>query len=146
MSIRVLFLSRNNATRSQIAEYLLNHMGRGRFVAQSAGSAPSLVNPLAVDVLKAVNIDATGATSKPLTQFQGQSFDFIINICEYSSASCEARKRDCPALPGMESRGCWGFNAATAGDRDALLPQLTVVRDQIATRLRSWMAAVDKVS
>jgi len=61
MTIRVLFLSKNNAERSQLAEYLLNHMGRDRFVASSAGSVPAAFNPLVVSVLKEMNIDAKDA-------------------------------------------------------------------------------------
>jgi arsenate reductase len=45
---RVLFLCTGNSARSQIAEKVLNRKGRGRVVAESAGSHPAAeVNPYA---------------------------------------------------------------------------------------------------
>ena len=50
---RVLFLCTGNSARSQIAEAVLNRKGRGRFVAESAGSNPAAkVNPYAVHTLR----------------------------------------------------------------------------------------------
>lgn len=144
MGIRVLFLSRSNAARSQIAEYLLNQMGRGRFEAVSAGSMPTAVNPLAVEVLREVNIDAADAVSKPVSMFADQAFDFVINICDDSSASCEGDREGCPVLPEQRSDGCWGFGSKPEGDADEMRHYLRSVREQVTNRLRIWMAAVDK--
>jgi len=146
MSIRVLFLSRSNAARSQIAEYLLNAMGRGRFEAVSAGNAPQPIDPLAIRILDEARIDARGALSKPLESLGDARFDYIINICDESSASCPGARTDCPSLPGRTSNGCWGFGqrpSCEAGEEEALA-YLRRVRDQTLNRLRIWMAAVDK--
>jgi protein-tyrosine-phosphatase len=45
---RVLFLCTHNAARSQMAEGILRHLGRGAVDVASAGTEPSHVHPFAV--------------------------------------------------------------------------------------------------
>ncbi|OIO71392.1 MAG: hypothetical protein AUJ57_07120 [Zetaproteobacteria bacterium CG1_02_53_45] len=129
-----------------MAEHLLNHIGGGRFAAFSAGNAPTAVNPLAIEVLTEMGVHAEHAVSKPVVFFEAEQFDFVINICDSSSASCEGRRDGCPVLQGQESKGCWGFesSAVLSCDREATLLHLRKVRDQMTSRLRIWMPAVDK--
>ncbi len=63
----MLFLCTHNSARSILAEATLNHMGRGRFKAWSAGSSPRAnqqPNPLALQVLRQSGVSTEGLHSK----------------------------------------------------------------------------------
>ena len=55
--IKVLFVCVHNGGRSQIAEAFLNNMAGERFVAESAGLEPGVMNKLVVKSMKDVGID-----------------------------------------------------------------------------------------
>jgi len=64
---RVLFFCTGNSARSQIAEAVLGHRGRGRFVAESAGSRPAeQVHPLAIEALETIGIRWGGRAPRAL--------------------------------------------------------------------------------
>ena len=67
----VLFLCTGNSARSIIAEALMNHWGRGRFHAYSAGSHPKgAVHPLALKELQSRHIPTDGFRSKSFFVFR----------------------------------------------------------------------------
>ncbi|MFN2545695.1 MAG: low molecular weight phosphatase family protein [Actinomycetota bacterium] len=67
--MNVLFVCRENAGRSQLAEHLFNASARGLHEARSAGSTPrSSVYPEVIEALRLRGVDATGAKTKPLSQ------------------------------------------------------------------------------
>lgn len=53
--INILFLCTHNSARSILAEAVLNHLGRGKYIGYSAGSSPrgnQQPNPLGLQVLQ----------------------------------------------------------------------------------------------
>jgi protein-tyrosine-phosphatase len=107
--IRVLFLCTGNSARSVIAEALLKEMGGADFDAYSAGTHPSVINPLTVRVLEAEHLDATGLRSKNASEFQDQKFDFVITVCDSAA-------EECPIFPGATERIHWSFEDPAAVD------------------------------
>ena len=103
----VLFLCTGNSARSVIAEALLNHLGKGRFTAYSAGSFPvGQVNPLALDVLRRNNLPADGLRSKSWSEFSDRGappLDFVFTVCD------RAAQEVCPVWPGQPIRAHWGI-------------------------------------
>lgn len=114
---RVLFLCTGNSARSIMAEAILNHIGRGRFQAYSAGSQPAgRVNPFALELLEKNRLPVAGLRSKSWDEFVrpgAPQLDFIFTVCD--SAAGEV----CPVWPGRPITAHWGIaDPAAAGGSD----------------------------
>ena len=114
--INVLFLCTHNSARSILAEVLLNHLGKGRFKAFSAGSSPregGSPNSLGLQVLRDHGFDTTGLRSKNWDEFatpDAPKMDLIITVCD--NAAGEA----CPYWPGNPASAHWGYPDPSEGD------------------------------
>ena len=114
----VLFLCTGNSARSIMAEALLNHWGRGRFRAFSAGSHPKgEVHPLTLETLARVHLPAEGARSKGWEEFSGPGapeLDFVFTVC------ANAAKEQCPYWRGQPMTAHWGVDdpAAVEGTQE----------------------------
>ena len=97
MKKRVLILCTGNSARSQMAEGLLKHDAGDRFEVESAGTKPGHVRPEAIAVMKELGIDISGHRSKHVGEFQGQSFDYVLTVCDNA-------KESCPVFPGHAKR------------------------------------------
>jgi len=113
--LRVLFLCTGNSARSQIAETILNHKGRGRFLAESAGLHPApRVNPLAIKALESHGLPWTGHAPRSLDGLEREAWDFVITVCDRARESC-------PIFPGQPVLAHWGMPdpAAVEGTEEA---------------------------
>ena len=97
---RVLFLCGGNSARSILAEALLNARDDAGWHAWSAGLEPKGVHPLTLVAFRQVGISIEGLRSKDVQEFQGESFDIVI-------ALCQAAKQNCPIFPGPGLRLNW---------------------------------------
>lgn len=129
---RVLILCTGNSARSQMAEGLLRDLAGDKFEVASAGVAPSHVRPEAIEVMREIGIDISGQRSKSVDEFAGQTFDYVITVCDNAN-------QQCPMFPGKTERIHWSIEdpaAAEANEQD----KLTVfrrVRDELRERLKT---------
>lgn len=105
----ILFLCTHNSARSILAEATLNHIGKGRFRAFSAGSSPrdnQQPNPLALQVLQNAGISTDGLRSKNWDEFgkpDAPHMDLVITVCDNAAGEV------CPYWPGQPATAHWGY-------------------------------------
>ena len=134
--MRVLILCTGNSARSQMAEGLLRHLANGGIEVESAGTAPSRVNPLAIEAMREIGIDISRHRSKPVEEFARQRFDVVITVCDNARESCAV-------FPGAPERIHWSYEdpAAVQGSHDEKLAAFRRVRNDLARRLQEFLSA-----
>ena len=135
--LNVLFLCTHNSARSILAEATLNHMGKGKFRAYSAGSSPrenQTPNPLAIVTLERAGISTAGLRSKSWDDFAGPdapSMDLVITVCDNAAGEV------CPYWPGQPATADWGYPdpSEAVGDDAVKLEAFKQTLFQIKRRL-----------
>jgi protein-tyrosine-phosphatase len=118
----VLFLCTGNSARSVLAEAILNRIGKGKFVAYSAGSQPKgAVNPHTLSLLKGLGYDTSGFRSKSWSEFAkpgAPEFDFIFTASRIQQRS-PARKWKSPRRFAKPIGSCIGASKYSRSCRSA---------------------------
>ena len=103
----VLFLCTGNSARSIMAEAILNHKAKGRFVAYSAGSHPAgQPRPEALEQIESARMSTAGLRSKSWDEFaapRAPKLDFVFTVCD------KAASEQCPYWPGQPMTAHWGI-------------------------------------
>ena len=133
---RVIFVCSHNSCRSQMAEGLLRHYRGERYEIFSAGTSPSRIHPMAIEVMGEKGVDITGQRSKSIDEFLGLGFDFIVTTCD------DARDQ-CPVFPGQGKRLHWDLEdpAEAEGSREEKLEVFRRVRDELEKLIQSHFLA-----
>lgn len=118
-----------------MAEGLLRQIAGDRFEVFSAGTHPSSVRPEAIAAMRELGIDISSHRSKPVNEFAGREFDYVVTVCDNARESC-------PVFPGTTERLHWSFQdpAAVNGGYEERLAAFRRIRDQIRERLESFVA------
>jgi arsenate reductase len=135
---RVLILCTGNSARSQMAEGLLRYDAGERFDVESAGTAPSTVRLEAIAVMKELGIDISGHRSKHVDEFEGQTFDYVVTVCDNAREAC-------PVFFGAISRLHHSFEDPPAPLVGADAERMAIfrrVRDELRVYLRDFSSDV----
>jgi protein-tyrosine-phosphatase len=138
-SLRVLFVCTHNSARSQMAEGLMRHIAGEVVEADSGGSQPSSVHPLAIQAMAARGIDIGHHRSMHIEEFAGQSFDCVITVCD--------RAREvCPVFPDQPREIHWSLPdpAEIGGSEQERYRAFEQTADQLATRIQYLLSIIGK--
>lgn len=131
---RVLFLCTGNSCRSQMAEGWLRHLAGDRYDVFSAGTHPVGLNPGAIEAMLQSGVDISTNRSKHLDEFAGETFDYVVTVCDRA-------KESCPIFPMARKVLHWSFDdpAGAQGSPDERKAVFHRVRNEIADRIRRFI-------
>lgn len=114
-----------------MAEGLARHLFGDRAEFVSAGSQPSKVNPLAIQVMQESGIDISWHRSKSVDEINPESIDLVITLCA---------EEVCPVFLGKAKRLHWPFPdpAIPQSTKETQLRLFRKIRDQIQLRIQQW--------
>ena len=131
---RVLFVCTGNRARSQMAEGLLRHLAGDRFEVHSAGTQPKGLAEQTVEVMREIGVDVSGQRSKHVDEYAGQTFDYVITVCD-------SARQVCPVFPGGGQRIHWDvedpLHAELRGESS--LDAFRAGRDELRRRIQEFL-------
>lgn len=126
----VLFLCVANSARSQMAEGLARQLFGDAVRVQSAGSAPSRVNPYAIMAMAELGIDLGAHSSKSVETIDPNSVDLVITLCA---------EEVCPVFLSRAPRLHWPIPDPDRKHEElsdeARLQHFRVARDELRARI-----------
>ena len=141
--VKVLFVCVHNSARSQMAEAFLNKLGNGKYIAESAGLEPGVLNPVVVNAMKENGFDLSNNKTKSVFEFfkQGKRFEYVVTVCD------EANSERCPIFPSAKKTLHWSFKdpSAIKGTYEEKLAETRIIRDEIKRRLEKWIEELNQI-
>ena len=132
---RILVVCTGNRARSQMAHGRLRLPGGAPDAAESAGTEPKGVHPMAIRVMAEAGIDISGHTSDHVDRYAGERFDLVITVCDSARESC-------PVFPGARRLIHCAFEDPDRPDmgEEELADIFRRVRDEIGGFVRQLLA------
>ncbi|MCX7265230.1 MAG: arsenate reductase ArsC [Betaproteobacteria bacterium] len=151
-ALNVLFLCTHNSARSILAEATLNHLGKGRFKAYSAGSSPrenQKPNPIALETLSKAGVPIEGLFSKSWDEYakpDAPHMDLVITVCDNAAGEV------CPYWPGQPATAHWGYadpSEVPGGEekmREAFVQTLHLLRKRLEIFVNLPLESLSRLS
>jgi len=134
----ILILCTGNSCRSHLAEGILRAAVGETAEVASAGSDPAgYVHPMAVEVMKEIEIDISAHTSKHLDKFLQREVHTVITVCGNADQAC-------PIFPGQAEKHHWPFDdpAKATGSEEEIRAVFRRVRDEIRAKFEAYAAEI----
>ena len=129
----ILFLCVANSARSQLAEGLGRMIFGDGISVKSAGSAPSQLNPYAVEVMRELGVDISSHYSKSVDTIDASTVGTVITLCA---------EEVCPVFLGKVRRIHWPIPDPATQDatltREEMLQRFRAARDSIRAKLEQY--------
>jgi arsenate reductase len=122
----VLFVCKENAYRSQIAEALFNRMAKNSFAISASGAEPAKeVSKDAIKLLKDVyNIDMSNQKPKMLTEEMLHMATRVITVCD---------PKDCVLIPKEYKAEHWDIPRFEGMNEEEKIKTLKLLHDRVST-------------
>ena len=112
----------------------MNNIAGDKYDVFSAGLSPNKVHPMAIEVMKEIDIDISHHTSDHLDDYLDKDVDVVITTCDDANESC-------PFFPGNVERLHWSiddpFESWNVEESNIQLFRDT--RNKIEERVRSFL-------
>jgi arsenate reductase len=137
--VRILVVCTGNSARSILGEAMFRHLGGDRVEVHSAGTHPVGLNPRAIAVLREAGINTEGLRSKAVTEYLGQSFDYVITVCDSARDAC-------PVFPGVHETMHWSYPdpAAVEGSEEERLAAFRSVLTSMGQRIHQFLPLAER--
>ena len=131
---RVLFFSRGDSTRSQIAEGFLRSFAGDEFVAMSTATRSLEADPLAREVMREVGIDISAQHAKDIKESMTEHFSYVVTVCDASGERF-------PLWPFTRNILHWSVldPEQAQGTTERKRQVFRHVRDEISRRVREFL-------
>jgi len=123
---KVLFLSKGNGSRAQMAEGFLRALAGNQFTPVSVGTELAGLSPLAIEVMSEAGIDISTQEPRDVASVFGQTFPYVVVLCDES-------REGHPLYPFTPNLIRWSVPdpEITTGEREARRQSFRQARDRI---------------
>lgn len=137
----ILIVCTGNSCRSQIAEGLIKDRLEDKVRVYSAGSQPAgVVHPMAIEVLREININIRRNKSRHWEELPVDDFDLIITVCDSANELCPL----VPTEKGERKHIPFPDPIHVRGTRNEIKNAFRQTRDDIEERLlpevENWLS------